>query len=54
MHVTIIIGAFVSGFLGTPLGSLLVLVVLKTALDLYFHLREHRTDAALAGEGTGT
>jgi hypothetical protein len=54
MHVTIIIGAFVSGFLGTPLGSLLVLVVLKTALDLYFHLRQHRTDAALAGEGTGT
>ena len=54
MHVTIIIGAFVSGFLGTPLGSLLVLVVLKTALDLYFHLRQHRTDAALAGEGIAT
>jgi len=44
LHVTIIVGAFVSIALGTPLGSLLVLVVLKTALDLAFHLRQHRTD----------
>lgn len=44
MHMTIIFGAFVSVFLGTPIGSLLVLVVLKTALDLYFHLRQHRSD----------
>jgi hypothetical protein len=50
MHLTIILGAFVSIFLGTPIGSLLVLVVLKTALDLYFHLRQHR-DVAPAGEG---
>ena len=42
MHLTILLGAFVSIFLGTPLGSLLVLVVLKTALDLAFHLRQHR------------
>ncbi len=42
MHLTIVLGAFVSIFLGTPLGSLLVLVVLKTALDLAFHLRQHR------------
>lgn len=47
LHVTIIIGAFVSIFLGTPLGSLLVLVVLKTALDLGLHLRQHRSDLAL-------
>ena len=46
MHVTIVVGAFVSIFLGTPLGSLLVLVVLKTALDLFFHLRQHRGPAA--------
>jgi hypothetical protein len=25
-----------------PVGSLLVLVGLKTALDLFFHVREHR------------
>jgi Family of unknown function (DUF6498) len=49
MHMTIIVGAFVSIFLGTPLGSLLVLVVLKTALDLLFHLRQHR-DPAATGE----
>jgi hypothetical protein len=29
-------------FLGTPVGSLLVLIVGKTALDLAFHLRQHR------------
>ncbi len=46
MHMTILLGAFVSIFLGTPLGSLLVLVVLKTALDLAFHLRQHRDVAA--------
>jgi Family of unknown function (DUF6498) len=49
MHLTIIVGAFVSIFLGTPLGSLLVLVGLKTALDLLFHLRQHR-DPAATGE----
>jgi hypothetical protein len=48
LHLTIIVGAFVSIFLGTPIGSLLVLVVLKTALDLYFHLRQHRS--ALIGQ----
>ncbi len=46
MHMTILLGAFVSIFFGTPLGSLLVLVVLKTALDLAFHLRQHREVAA--------
>jgi hypothetical protein len=50
MHVTIVMGAFVSAFIGTPLGSLLVLVVLKTAMDLYFHLRQHRSGAAPAGQ----
>jgi hypothetical protein len=50
LHLTIILGAFVSIRMGTPIGSLLVLVVLKTALDLYFHLRQHRTDDAPGGE----
>jgi hypothetical protein len=50
LHLTILLGAFVSIWLGTPIGSLLVLVVLKTALDLYFHLRQHRT--VLAGAAT--
>jgi hypothetical protein len=50
LHLTIILGAFVSIFLGTPIGSLLVLVVLKTALDLYFHLRQHRPDGVPTAE----
>ena len=41
LHVTIIIGAMVSLFLGTPIGAIVVLVILKTALDLTLHLREH-------------
>jgi hypothetical protein len=44
LHLTIILGAFVSIRMGTPIGSLLVLVVLKTGLDLYFHLRQHRDE----------
>jgi hypothetical protein len=45
LHLTIILGAFVIAFLGAPVGALLVLVVLKTALDLNLHLRERRRDA---------
>jgi hypothetical protein len=43
LHLTIILGAFVSIWIGTPIGSLIVLVFLKTALDLHFHLRQHRS-----------
>lgn len=42
LHVAIILGVFVSLRLGTSIGSLVVLVVLKTLLDLALHLREHR------------
>ncbi len=42
LHLTIIFGAFVAIALGNPLGVLLVLVVLKIAVDLGFHLHEHR------------
>ncbi len=51
MHLTILVGAFVSISIGTPFGSLLVLVVLKTALDLAFHLRQHR-DVPAASPGS--
>ena len=50
LHVTIIVGAMVSSWVGSPVGALLVLVGLKTALDLFFHLREHRS----LGTGTET
>jgi hypothetical protein len=46
LHVTIVLGASVSVFVGSPVGSLLVLVALKIVLDLFFHLREHRRAAA--------
>lgn len=41
LHLTIILGAFVSIALGNPIGALVVLVVLKTAIDVALHLREH-------------
>ncbi|MGH2462022.1 MAG: DUF6498-containing protein [Candidatus Limnocylindria bacterium] len=50
MHLTILVGAVVSIFLGTPVGSLLVLIVGKTALDLAFHLRQHRPTALSQAE----
>ncbi len=56
MHLTILLGAVVSIFLGTPVGSLLVLIVGKTALDLAFHLRQRRqaeAGVAQADDETG-
>lgn len=41
LHVTILGGAALVGLLGTPVAALVLLVVLKTALDLFFHVREH-------------
>jgi Family of unknown function (DUF6498) len=49
LHLTIILGAFVVAFLGSPIGALVVLVALKTAFDLGLHLRERgRADSAWA------
>jgi hypothetical protein len=45
LHVTIVAGAFVIGLFGTPLAALVLLVGLKTAIDLVLHLREHRPRA---------
>jgi hypothetical protein len=41
MHITIIAGGFFAMTLGSPAALLLILIVLKTAIDLKFHLREH-------------
>lgn len=43
LHVTILAGAFVGVALGSPIGALFVLVALKMAMDIAFHLREHRS-----------
>jgi hypothetical protein len=42
LHVTIIIGGFLSMALGSPVAALLFLIVLKVTLDITTHLREHR------------
>ena len=42
LHVTIILGAITISATGAPVAAIVVLVVLKTALDLALHLREHR------------
>lgn len=41
LHITIILGGFAVQFLGEPIIALLLLVVLKTFMDLMAHLREH-------------
>ena len=43
LHVTVLIGGFLSLAMGEPVAILFVLVVLKTALDVNFHLKERRS-----------
>lgn len=42
LHVTIIFGAFLIAMFGTPTVALVLLIALKTVVDLGAHLREHR------------
>ena len=42
LHITIILGGMAIAFTGAPEAAVLLLVVLKTALDLGLHLAEHR------------
>lgn len=42
LHITIILGAMAIAISGAPAAAVVVLVVLKTALDLELHLAEHR------------
>jgi hypothetical protein len=41
LHLTILFGAFLSLTIGSPVGAIVVLVLVKTAVDLAFHVREH-------------
>jgi hypothetical protein len=41
LHLTILFGAFLSLMVGSPIGAIVVLVILKTSVDLWFHNREH-------------
>jgi len=45
MHIAVLAGAFISAALGSPAGVLVVLVGLKTVMDVRYHLREHRIAA---------
>jgi hypothetical protein len=44
MHLAVVLGAFAVSSVGEPVGALVVMVLVKTALDLRAHLREHGRD----------
>ncbi len=46
LHLAILLGAFLSVVLGSPVGAAVVLVIGKTIVDLALHLGEHRRAAA--------
>ncbi len=46
LHLSILLGGFISLALGSPIGAVIVLVLLKTAVDLALHVREHGGVAA--------
>lgn len=50
MHITILGGAFLTELVGVPLAALVVLVVLKTGLDLQAHLKERARAAQRAAD----
>ena len=54
LHVTILGGGFLAGYLGTPLASLVLLVILKTAIDLRAHLKEHRETQVSSETASGS
>lgn len=42
LHMTILAGGFLVEILGTPFAALVLLIVLKTAIDVRAHFKEHR------------
>ena len=42
LHATILAGGFLIAILSTPVAALVLLVLLKTAIDVRAHLKEHR------------
>jgi hypothetical protein len=51
LHVTIIAGGFLIGSFGSPIFALIMLLVLKTVIDIQAHLREHKKYGEKQGEG---
>ena len=52
LHMTIIVGGIAIATTGAPAAAIAILVVLKTVMDLGFHLTAHRKIAAGAPSGT--
>jgi hypothetical protein len=48
LHITIIFGAIVISMTGAPAAAIVILVLLKIALDVGLHLAEHRGPASVA------
>jgi len=48
LHLTIIVGGLAIAMTGAPSAAVLILVLLKTGLDLGLHLAEHRPQAVSA------
>ena len=46
LHITIIVGALAIGLTGAPAAAIVVLIVLKTVLDLGLHFAERRRAVA--------
>lgn len=44
MHLTLLFGGVPVALLGQPVAAVALLVVLKTGVDAWSHLREHRTE----------
>jgi hypothetical protein len=53
LHVTVLAGGALADSLGAPLAALVLLILLKTAIDLLAHLREHRKAQMRSGPAGG-
>ena len=47
MHIAILGGGFLSVKMGSPVGVLIVLIALKTIIDVKFHLRQHEAAVSI-------
>lgn len=54
LHMTIIIGGFILASLGSPLGGLMLLILLKIGFDLRAHRKEHKQKMKAATEDEPT
>lgn len=53
LHITVVLGAFGVAAIGAPVGALVVMVLVKTGLDLRGHWAEHERARGRTGSGEG-